>query len=318
MRGRRPGERCPPGPPARAGGLGSLSVWFVEGGAFVGPPFNKPVRGVQGTTSLAGAPRGRRPLGLLPMRGRSALGALGAEPRRFRFDAAVRVLTRARQAPDPADAVRFRAPPGTDLSVGRRHRGPSAGRWPARGDGRADGPDRTIRSAAALLLGTRHPGAAGPIDGTARLSGSAGAPVRGVLRPRRHQVSAGAGSRGHAAAWGLHPRSGGTGCCCRSPATGRRISRTGSRLARNRCCTTPDCLLCDRVRPSGWARSSLTGSACVWKWWNSQGPGCRFRRISAPGCRQTEDGAGWGSRPRPACGPGTRRRASSCASVRST
>jgi type VI secretion system protein ImpH len=43
---------------------------------------------------------------------RSALGELGAEPRRFRFDAAVRVLTRARRAPDPADAVRFRAPPG--------------------------------------------------------------------------------------------------------------------------------------------------------------------------------------------------------------
>ena len=46
------------------------------------------------------------------MRRRSALGALGSEPRRFGFDAAVRVLTRARRAPDPADAVPFRAPPG--------------------------------------------------------------------------------------------------------------------------------------------------------------------------------------------------------------
>jgi hypothetical protein len=43
------------GPPA----LGSLSVWFAEGGAWLsrwnrsaadGPPFSKPVRGIQGTT----------------------------------------------------------------------------------------------------------------------------------------------------------------------------------------------------------------------------------------------------------------------------
>jgi type VI secretion system protein ImpH len=46
------------------------------------------------------------------MRRRSALGRLAAEPRRFRFDAAVRVLTRARRAPDPADAVRFHSPAG--------------------------------------------------------------------------------------------------------------------------------------------------------------------------------------------------------------
>jgi type VI secretion system protein ImpH len=46
------------------------------------------------------------------MRRRSALGWLAAEPRRFRFDAAVRVLTRARRAQDPADAVRFHSPAG--------------------------------------------------------------------------------------------------------------------------------------------------------------------------------------------------------------
>ena len=46
------------------------------------------------------------------MRGRSALGRLGTEPRRFRFDAAVRVLTTARRQQDPADAVRFRSPAG--------------------------------------------------------------------------------------------------------------------------------------------------------------------------------------------------------------
>lgn len=46
------------------------------------------------------------------MRGRSTLGTLGAEPRRFRFDAAVRVLIRARRVQDPADAVRFHSPAG--------------------------------------------------------------------------------------------------------------------------------------------------------------------------------------------------------------
>jgi type VI secretion system protein ImpH len=44
------------------------------------------------------------------VRRRSALDSLAAEPRRFRFDAAVRVLTRARQEHDPAKAVRFHAP----------------------------------------------------------------------------------------------------------------------------------------------------------------------------------------------------------------
>lgn len=46
------------------------------------------------------------------MKRRSALAALSAEPRRFRFDAAIRVLTRARRTPDPADAVRFHSPAG--------------------------------------------------------------------------------------------------------------------------------------------------------------------------------------------------------------
>jgi type VI secretion system protein ImpH len=46
------------------------------------------------------------------MRGRSTLALLGAMPQRFRFDAAVRVLTRARHAPDPADAMRFHSPAG--------------------------------------------------------------------------------------------------------------------------------------------------------------------------------------------------------------
>jgi type VI secretion system protein ImpH len=46
------------------------------------------------------------------MKARSALNALIAEPRRFRFDAAIRVLTRARSEPDPANAMRFHAPSG--------------------------------------------------------------------------------------------------------------------------------------------------------------------------------------------------------------
>jgi len=47
-----------------------------------------------------------------PLSGRSVLASLGATPRRFRFDAAVRVLSRARRAEDPADAMRFRSPAG--------------------------------------------------------------------------------------------------------------------------------------------------------------------------------------------------------------
>jgi type VI secretion system protein ImpH len=42
----------------------------------------------------------------------SSYARLLAEPRRFRFDAAVRVLTHAAKTSDPADAARFRTPPG--------------------------------------------------------------------------------------------------------------------------------------------------------------------------------------------------------------
>ncbi len=43
---------------------------------------------------------------------RSAYAGLFAEPRRFRFDAAVRILTRAARSADPAEAARFRTAPG--------------------------------------------------------------------------------------------------------------------------------------------------------------------------------------------------------------
>ncbi len=46
------------------------------------------------------------------MRARSALALLATTPRRFGFDAAVRVLTEARRAQQPADAMRFRSPAG--------------------------------------------------------------------------------------------------------------------------------------------------------------------------------------------------------------
>jgi type VI secretion system protein ImpH len=46
------------------------------------------------------------------MRPLSPFARLVAEPRRFRFDAAVRVLMHAAKTSDPADAARFRSPPG--------------------------------------------------------------------------------------------------------------------------------------------------------------------------------------------------------------
>jgi type VI secretion system protein ImpH len=47
------------------------------------------------------------------MKARSVLAGLAATPRRFGFDAAVRVLSRARRSDDPAEVLRFRTPPGT-------------------------------------------------------------------------------------------------------------------------------------------------------------------------------------------------------------
>ncbi len=46
------------------------------------------------------------------MKARSALAQLRAMPRRFRFDAAVRVLAWARRAEDPTEILRFRSPAG--------------------------------------------------------------------------------------------------------------------------------------------------------------------------------------------------------------
>lgn len=43
---------------------------------------------------------------------RSTLATLRDAPRKFRFDAVVRILARAAKAEDPADAARFRTPPG--------------------------------------------------------------------------------------------------------------------------------------------------------------------------------------------------------------
>ena len=46
------------------------------------------------------------------MKTRSVLATLRDTPRKFRFDAAVRILTRAAKVGDPADAARFRTSPG--------------------------------------------------------------------------------------------------------------------------------------------------------------------------------------------------------------
>ena len=45
-------------------------------------------------------------------RGQPPLERLVREPRRFRFDAAIRILLRAARSADPSDAIRFRTPPG--------------------------------------------------------------------------------------------------------------------------------------------------------------------------------------------------------------
>src|ERR1700727_1888914 len=77
--------------------------------------------GSKGRRPLVGGRGGQSPLAFLAaaptpaarMKARSVLAGLAATPRRFRFDAAVRVLTRARQSADPAEVMRFRTPPGT-------------------------------------------------------------------------------------------------------------------------------------------------------------------------------------------------------------
>jgi type VI secretion system protein ImpH len=66
------------------------------------------------------------------MKSRSPLEALAQTPRRFGFDAAVRLLTLARRTADPAEVARFRSPPGLTYPpadvVEFRGGGPPAGR----------------------------------------------------------------------------------------------------------------------------------------------------------------------------------------------
>src|SRR5580765_2124354 len=71
------------------------------------------------------------------MKSRSPLQALAQTPRRFGFDAAVRVLTLARRNEDPAEVARFRTPPGLTY--------PPADVLDLRGDGGAvNRPDVTV------------------------------------------------------------------------------------------------------------------------------------------------------------------------------
>jgi type VI secretion system protein ImpH len=66
------------------------------------------------------------------MKAPSPLQALARTPRRFGFDAAIRVLTLARRTGDPAEVARFRSPPGLTYPAADildvRGEGPPAGR----------------------------------------------------------------------------------------------------------------------------------------------------------------------------------------------
>jgi type VI secretion system protein ImpH len=64
------------------------------------------------------------------MKMRSVFATLRETPRKFRFDAAVRILTRVYKTEDPADAARFRTPPGLVY--------PPADVLQVHGDGRPD------------------------------------------------------------------------------------------------------------------------------------------------------------------------------------
>ena len=76
----------------------------------VRPPSESPAAPIQRVrppgNGLAGFPEPRGKAA------RSPYAWLLAEPKRFRFDAAVRILTRTAKTSDPADAVRFRSSPG--------------------------------------------------------------------------------------------------------------------------------------------------------------------------------------------------------------
>ena len=216
------------------------SDWFVEGGARQRrsgcqvcdwPHIQQTnCQGSRGRLSLGGGSKGAAPTWpFLPrtadhgMKGRSDAWQAGGGAKAVPFRC---------RGPHPDQGAadtgsrRCRAVPlagGVGLSVVRRPRCAATGRCIAGGDCRPDGSHRPLGRAAALLFRGRHPDIAVAIDRVAGLSGPAGASVRRVLRPRRHQVSAGAGGGDGGAARGFHAGSGGARCCWRSPATARRI-----------------------------------------------------------------------------------------------
>ena len=319
---RREARGCPLGPPAKGrrpldpyqfGLLKGALTWPLASA----PPSANQSEGSRGRLSLGRGSKGQRPLG--PRRHEAPLRAWQAG----RGAAAV-PLRRRGPRPDQgaADAGpgRCRAVPlagGTGLSVGRRARCATTGRCAAGGDGRPDGSDRPVGRAAAVLFRGRHPDAAVAIDRVARLSGPAGASVRGVLRPRRHQVPAGAGGGGGGAAQGLHAGSGDAGAAgahrLRHAASDRSARRgDGAAAALRRTVRAASAL----GRSAGRADLRLARHAC-------RGGGVR-RRLAAAAAGSAHQAVGArrmvparASMPPPACGPGTRRRASSCASARS-
>ena len=188
------------------------------------------------------------------MRGRSVLGRLGTEPRRFHFDAAVRVLTTARREQDPADAVRFHSPAGLV--------------YPAADVLDVRQPADAVPEVTVGLMGLTGPSGVLPryysevVTQTLRSRSTALRDfldllahrfvaffARGGVKYRPARTAEAAAQRGD-----LHARIPWRVSCWRSPATGRRISPIGWLREPSRCSTTPGCSRCVPVRPTGWGR----------------------------------------------------------------
>ena len=164
-----------------------------------------------------------------------------------------------------------------------------------------------------------HPGAARALAATARLHRPAGPPLRRVLRARRREIPAGAHRRDRA-------RCAGADRPIRSPRlllalTGYGTPHLTDRLAAGRRAAAA---LRRPVRHAA-ALGGSAGRDDVRLARHAGGGGGVRRRLAVaaarpahPAVRRTAPGAGSASMPRPACAPGTRRRASSCASARWT
>ena len=171
------------------------------------------------------------------MKGRSTLALLGAMPRRFRFDAAVRVLARARRTQDPAQAVRFRSPAGLVY--------PPADVLEVRQQGDA------LPEVTTGLIGLTGPSGVLPhyyteiVIQTLRARSTALRDFLDLLAHRFVAFFARAGVKyrparaAEVAALGSPMWTPSRRSCWRSPGTARHILPTGWRQAASRCCITP-------------------------------------------------------------------------------